>query len=95
MDHGGHHGAGADVEAPKDPGALKTHTSFTDNEIQGHRNVFVGIHLPGRSARKAGLGPGGGGGGSGGHHHSRGSRPHRHRGGRHLKAPNDENRPGN
>ena len=26
---------GGDVEAPKDPGALKSHPSLTDNEIQG------------------------------------------------------------
>ena len=26
-----------DVEPPKDPGVLKKHSSFTDNEIQGEK----------------------------------------------------------
>ena len=31
----------ADLEAAKDPGALKAHTSVTDNEILGKSNCFV------------------------------------------------------
>merc|ERR1712008_571348 len=30
----------ADLEAPKDPGALRGHADVTDNEILGHRNVL-------------------------------------------------------
>ena len=30
-------GSGADVEAPKDPGALKSHPSLSDNEILGKK----------------------------------------------------------
>ncbi len=30
-------GNGADVEAPKDPGALKSHPSLSDNEILGEK----------------------------------------------------------
>jgi len=40
----------ADLEAPKDPGALRGHADVTDNEILGHRNVFVGIHVPGEKS---------------------------------------------
>ena len=79
---------GTDVEAPKDPGALQTHT-LTDNEILGHRNLFVG--------------DAGGSGAKSGHrhhhhhghhgHHSRGRRRH-HRGRHSLKTPQDANRPG-
>lgn len=72
----------ADVEAPKDPGALKTHSSVTDNEILGHRNVFVGVHgVPeGPNSGKS-------------NHHSRSARPHHRHRGRHLKSSANDNRP--
>ncbi len=100
-------GNGADVEAPKDPGALKSHPSLSDNEILGekrpkkvtilfdpflrcigHRNVYVGIHVPGKSSRS----------GHRHHHgsgHGRGPR-HRHHRGRHVKGgeAGQDNRPG-
>jgi len=31
----------SDVEAPKDPGALKSHPSLTDNEIHGERLCYA------------------------------------------------------
>merc|ERR1719471_1892590 len=44
-------GGGGDVEAAKDPGALKSHSSITDAEMMGHHNVLMGLPLSGRSVR--------------------------------------------
>ena len=83
------HSITADIEAPKDPGALKPNTSVTDNEILGHRNVFVGIHVPGEKshgshAQKSG---------HHGHHRSGHHKPHHRRRHHHLKTPNESHRP--
>ncbi|XP_071448217.1 electroneutral sodium bicarbonate exchanger 1 isoform X3 [Hetaerina americana] len=42
-----------DDEAPKDPGALTTHQSYTEKDFEGHRahTVYVGVHLPGQRRR--------------------------------------------
>ncbi|XP_071744293.1 electroneutral sodium bicarbonate exchanger 1 isoform X45 [Lepeophtheirus salmonis] len=65
----------AETEAAKDPGVLKSHTSFTDNDMQGHHNVYVSIHVPGSKGAKA-------------HDPHRGGKHHRHhRGRQHLKPP--------
>ncbi|XP_046386758.1 electroneutral sodium bicarbonate exchanger 1 isoform X2 [Ischnura elegans] len=42
-----------DDEAPKDPGALTTHQSYTEKDFEGHRahTVYVGVHLPGHRRR--------------------------------------------
>lgn len=40
-------------EAPKDPGALTSHPSYTDKDFEGHRahTVYVGLHVPGYRRR--------------------------------------------
>lgn len=40
-------------EAPRDPGALITHPSYTDQDFEGHRahTVYVGLHVPGYRRR--------------------------------------------
>ncbi|CAN8011455.1 unnamed protein product [Ixodes pacificus] len=40
-------------EAPKDPGALTSHPSYTDKDFEGHRahTVYVGLHVPGYHRR--------------------------------------------
>jgi len=84
----------AEEEAPKDPGAFKPHTSVTDNEILGHRNVFVGIHVPGENSHSSHVSHNGGHKSSHGHHHGHKSgRSHHHRRRHHLKAPHEAQRP--
>ncbi|XP_022693621.1 electroneutral sodium bicarbonate exchanger 1-like isoform X1 [Varroa jacobsoni] len=58
------------AEAPRDPGALTTHPSYTDKDFEGHRahTVYVGLHVPGYRRRASASGPSG--------HHRR----HRHHG---------------
>ncbi|XP_015786320.1 sodium-driven chloride bicarbonate exchanger isoform X3 [Tetranychus urticae] len=43
-------------EAPKDPGVLTTHPSYTDTDFEGHRAhaMYVGFHVPGGSYRRRG-----------------------------------------
>ncbi|TRY61887.1 hypothetical protein TCAL_09266 [Tigriopus californicus] len=72
-------GNSEDLEAPKDPGALKHHAGLTDTEIDGHRNVYVGIHIPGRSSRRPGS--------------NKGARTHHRHKNRHLKGASEANRP--
>lgn len=40
-------------EAPKDPGAMTSHPSYTDKDFEGHRahTVYVGLHVPGYRRR--------------------------------------------
>ncbi|XP_064475262.1 sodium-driven chloride bicarbonate exchanger-like isoform X3 [Ornithodoros turicata] len=44
---------GNQEEAPKDPGALTSHPSYTDKDFEGHRahTVYVGLHVPGYRRR--------------------------------------------
>ncbi|XP_028966571.1 electroneutral sodium bicarbonate exchanger 1 [Galendromus occidentalis] len=58
------------AEAPRDPGALTSHPSYTDKDFEGHRGqtVYVGLHVPGYRRRASASGPSG--------HHRR----HRHHG---------------
>jgi len=79
----------SDLEAPKDPGAFKPHASVTDNEILGHRNVFVGIHAP-PGEKSHGSHNGKSGHHGHGHHRSGHSRSHHHRRRHHHLKPNHE-----
>ena len=54
--------------------------------FSGHRNVFVGIHVPGEKPH--------GGSGSKGNHHHKSNRPHHRRRHHHLKSPSEAHRPG-
>jgi len=81
----------AGLEAPKDPGAYKPHANVDNSEILGHRNVFVGIHVPGENSH--GSHNGKSSHGHHGHHRSGHSRSHHHRRKHHLKAPHEAHRP--
>jgi len=82
----------ADLEAPKDPGAYKHQANVDNSEILGHRNVFVGIHVPGEKSH--GSHNGKSGHGHHGHHRSGHSRSHHHRRRHHhLKPPHEAHRP--
>lgn len=49
------------AEAPRDPGALTSHPSYTDKDFEGHRahTVYVGLHVPGYRRRASASGASG------------------------------------
>lgn len=61
MERGGVSDSLDGAEAPRDPGALTTHPSYTDKDFEGHRahTVYVGLHVPGYRRRASASGPSG------------------------------------
>lgn len=73
-------GSPADEEAPKDPAAHDYAVNVSDQEISGHRHLYVGVHVPGSGNKHS-------------EKHKNGPRHHHHHRKNHLKAPSEDPRP--